>query len=109
MEETMKVYGISNKETGEIIYVGRTCHSLEQRWLNHTMSSMYVKKYMKANGGFDKYTIETLLECESMQDMIDWESHFILDMSPICNIRGVYPPHPINWCIVANRNKRYKK
>jgi len=109
MEETMKVYGISNKETGELIYVGRTCQSLEQRWLNHTMSSMYVKKYMKENGGFDKYTIETLLECESMQDMIDWESHFILDMSPICNIRGVYPPRPVNWCAVKNRNISFKK
>lgn len=109
MEECMKVYGISNKETGEIIYVGRTCQSLEQRWLNHTMSSMYVKKYMNANGGFDKYSIDTLLVCESMQDLIDWESHFILDMSPICNIHGVYPPRPVNWCMVGNRNKRYKK
>lgn len=82
----MKVYGISNKETGEIIYVGRTCISLEERWLNHTISSDPVKRYMEGNGRIDKYQIELLKECETIEDLIDWESHLILDMEPVCNM-----------------------
>lgn len=86
MEERIKIYGISNKETGEIIYIGRIRQSLEERWLYHRLSSDPVKRYMEANGGIDKYRIELLKECGSIEDVIDWESHFILDIEPVCNM-----------------------
>lgn len=84
----MKVYCISNNETGETIYVGRTCQSLEDYWVKYTtdVSSDVVKRYMISNGGYEKYSIELLNECKSMQDALDWESHLILDMEPICNM-----------------------
>ena len=110
MEESLKVYGIVSKETGEIIYVGRTAESLEQRWMNHQISSMPVKRYMVAHGGFEMYYMELLRECDSMIDLIEWESHLILEMDPRCNVQGKYrPPRPINWCVIQNRNKRFKK
>ena len=90
MEETKKVYGIFEKETGELVYIGKTRSSLEQRWFYHkwkdNWSSSPIRKYMESKG-FDKFQIYLLCICETEQDLDDWEKHLILECEPRYNVR----------------------
>ena len=98
--ESFKVYVICSKDTKEIIYVGMTSTSLSDRWWWHTHhSSQYVKTYMEEHGGFHQFSIELLKECETYSDLIEWESHFILEIEPKCNER---------WHEVTIANTRYE-
>ena len=114
--ECFKVYGIYRRETNKIVYVGRTKRRLETRFREHQKSSQYVNKYIMDTGGFDKYGIEVLQECDNMRDSIDWESHLILEMEPSCNINGKYKEKPVkngdvkkNWAFISAIKKKYKK
>ena len=114
--ETFKVYGIYRRETNKIVYVGRTKRHLNTRFREHQKSSEYLNKYIMDTGGFDKYGIEVLQECDNMSDSIDWESHLILEMEPSCNINGKYKEKPIknwaikkNWALISAIKKKYKK
>jgi excinuclease UvrABC nuclease subunit len=88
--ERRQVYGIFEKNTDEIIYVGKTRSSLEQRWFYHTWkenwSTSPIRKYMEARG-FEKFEIKLLCICETEQDLDDWEKHFILELEPKYNVR----------------------
>jgi hypothetical protein len=88
--ECLKVYGIYRRDTNVIVYVGRTKRSLEIRLREHQKSSQYINKYIMNNGGFDKYSIEVLKYCDNIIDFVEWESQLILEMEPVCNIRGKY-------------------
>ena len=114
--ESFKVYGIYRRETNKIVYVGITKRHLNTRFREHQKSSQYVNKYIMDTGGFDKYGIEVLQECDNMSDSIDWESHLILEMEPSCNINGKYKEKPIknssvkkNWALISAIKKKYKK
>ena len=106
--ENFKVYGIYRRETNKIVYVGRTKRHLNTRFREHQKSSQYVNKYIMDTGGFDKYGIEVLQECDNIGDSIEWESHLILEMEPSCNINGKYKEKPIknsavkkNWALIS--------
>lgn len=90
MEGSKKVYGILEQETGEIVYVGKTRSSLEQRWFYHTWKENWsrspIRLYMESRG-FEKFQMICLKECESEQDLDDWEKHMILELEPRCNKR----------------------
>ena len=90
MEETKKVYGIFEKETGELVYIGKTRSSLEQRWFYHTWkenwSTSPIRNYMESKG-FDSFQILSLCICHTEQDLYDWEKHCILELEPKYNIR----------------------
>jgi GIY-YIG catalytic domain len=109
----LNIYGISNNETKEIIYVGRTSKSLEERWWAHTnASSQPVNKYMLENGGFSKYSIELLKDCETYMEYVEWESHLILEMNPVCNVQGKYKPpssYERNWPLISRSIQKHKK
>jgi len=111
--ESLIIYGICNNETKEVIYIGRTSKSLEERWWAHrNASSQPVNKYMLENGGFDKYSIESLKECETYMEYVEWESHLILEMDPICNVQGKYRKPSTsekNWPLIYRRIQKYKK
>ena len=113
---SLKVYCIYRRETNAVVYVGRTKRSLNTRFREHQLSSQYVNTYIMNNGGFDKYGIELLKECETMIDFIDWESHLILEMDPVCNINGKYKEKCVNvstvkknWALITAIKKKYKK
>ena len=116
--ESFKVYVICKKDTKEIIYVGMTSTTLSDRWWWHTHhSSQYVKTYMEEHGGFDQFSIELLKECKTFSDLVEWESHFILEMEPKCNIKGIYNPlEPVapiiekkNWSLIHHKRQKYRK
>jgi hypothetical protein len=114
--DSLKVYGIYRRETNMIVYVGRTKRNLEIRFREHQLSSQYVNSYIMNNGGFDKYGIELLEECNNVRDFIDWESHLILEMEPICNINGKYKEKTVkdgtvkkNWALIGAIKRKYKK
>ena len=121
MESSFKVYVICCKLTKEVIYVGRTSLSLEKRWWWHTQhSSQFINTYMQEHGGFNEFSIELLKECQTYSDHVEWESHFILEMEPKCNILGIYKPPesleyiapPIqnkNWPLIHHKKQKYKK
>jgi GIY-YIG catalytic domain len=119
MVGSLKVYCIYMRETNAVVYVGRTKRSLNTRFREHQLSSQYVNSYIMNNGGFDKYGIEVLKECETMIDLIEWESHLILEMDPVCNIYGKYKEKlekPVNnrvvkknWALISAIKKKYKK
>ena len=107
--ESLKVYGIYRRETNNIVYVGRTKRSLDTRFREHQLSSQYVNNYIMNNGGFDKYGIELLQECDNARDFIDWESHLILEMEPICNIKGKHKTVvKKNWAKISAIKRKYK-
>jgi hypothetical protein len=122
---SLKVYGIYRRDTNGIIYVGRTKRSLSKRLNEHERKSMYVKKYIMSTGGFDKYGIELLKECENMRDLIDWESHLILELEPVCNMKGKYNKDFVEsscknssgnssenkrkWAVIEGVKRKYKK
>ena len=89
-EECKKVYGIVEKETEEIVYVGKTRSSLEQRWFYHTWKDNWsrspIRKYMERKG-FEKFEIRLLCICVTEQDLDDWEKHCILELEPKYNVR----------------------
>ena len=89
-EERRKVYAIVENKTDEIIYIGKTRSSLEQRWFYHTWkdnwSTTPVRKYME-DKGFQQFRIALVRLCDTEQDLDDWEKHFILDCAPCCNVR----------------------
>lgn len=108
---SLKVYCIRNKETKEIIYVGRTSKSFAERWWAHTnVSTQPVKYYMLANGGFEMYSMQLLKTCYSMMEFVEWESHLILELNPRCNVQGIYrEPVKTEWGKIRNILKRRKK
>jgi len=94
-EQKYTVYGIIHKESEELIYVGMTHMTLEKRWFYHTwiddtkfIKSIPVKKYMINNGGFSEYMIKEISSCESLQELIEWETQLIQELDPICNVMG---------------------
>lgn len=90
MEESKKVYGIFEKKTGEILYVGKTRSTLEQRWFYHTWkdnwSTSPIRKHMEKHG-YEKFEICLLKVCTTEQDLDDWEQHCILELEPRFNVR----------------------
>ncbi len=88
--ETKKIYGIFEKESGDLVYVGKTRTSLEQRWFYHTWKDNWstnpIRIYMSYRG-FEKFEICLLKVCVSEQDLDDWEKHLILELEPRCNVR----------------------
>lgn len=110
-KESLKIYCICNKETKEIIYIGRTSTSLDERWRKHTTtSSQPVKYYMLENGGFEQYTMELLRVCVNVKEFIEWESHLILEMNPRCNVQGKNRPAiKKDWGKIGSITKRRGK
>lgn len=90
MEETMKVYGIFERETNELVYVGKTRSSLEQRWFYHTWKENWsrtpIRLYLESKG-FERFQIVCLKVCTTEQDLDDWEKHLILELEPRYNRR----------------------
>ncbi len=88
--ERRKVYGIFTKESGELLYIGKTRSSLEQRWFYHTWkdnwSTSLIRRYMEEKG-FDKFEICLLRYCNDEQELDDWEKHLILECDPPLNRR----------------------
>lgn len=88
--EAKKVYGIFEKDTRGLVYVGKTRSSLEQRWFYHTWkdnwSTSPIRKYMESKG-FDHFEIILLKYCDTEQDLDDWEKHLILELEPKYNVR----------------------
>jgi hypothetical protein len=122
---SLKVYGIYRRDTNGIIYVGRTKRSLNKILNEDERKSVYVRKYIMSTGGFDKYGIELLKECENMRDLIDWESHLILELEPVCNMTGKYNKDLVEsssrntsvnssenkrkWAVIEGVKRKYKK
>jgi hypothetical protein len=90
MEETKKVYGIFEKKTGDLVYIGKTRSSLEQRWFYHTWRENWsrspIRRYMESKG-FDEFEMIQLRICVSEQELDDWEKHLIIELEPKCNVR----------------------
>jgi hypothetical protein len=88
--ERRQVYGIFEKKTGELVYVGKTRSSLNQRWFYHTWDENWsrtpIRLYMESKG-FTSFEIGPLRVCLSEQDLDDWEKHIILECYPKYNIR----------------------
>ena len=88
--EPRKVYGIFEKTTGDLLYIGKTRGTLEQRWFYHTWkdnwSTSPIRRYMETKG-FDKFEIELLRYCTDEQELDDWEKHLILECEPPYNVR----------------------
>lgn len=93
MCKTYRVYGIFNKKTGECVYIGQTGNSIRSRWYTHTWwkaewSQTKINVYMRQNGGYENFEIVCLIEGYSTrQEALEWESHYILENNPRCNIR----------------------
>ena len=43
---------------------------------------------MMTNGGFSEYMIKEITSCESLQELIEWETQLIQELDPICNVIG---------------------
>ena len=90
MEESKKVYGIFEKDTCQLVYVGKTRTSLEQRWFYHSWKDNWCKSpiriYMEKRG-FEKFEIVLLKVCSTEQELDDWEKHCILELAPPLNRR----------------------
>jgi len=90
MNDSRKVYGIFEKRSGELVYVGKTRSSLAQRWFYHTWkdnwSTSPIRRYMETHG-FENFEIALLKVCESEQELDDWEKHCILELEPRLNIK----------------------
>jgi excinuclease UvrABC nuclease subunit len=90
MGESKKVYGIFEKETNELVYVGKTRSSLEQRWFYHTWKDNWsrspIRKYMELKG-FENFEISLLCICDTEQELDDWEKHVILECEPRFNVK----------------------
>ena len=88
--ERRQVYGIFEKETGELVYVGKTRSSLDQRWFYHTWkenwSTSPIRNYMESKG-FQGFEICLLKVCTDEQELDDWEKHMILECNPKYNKR----------------------
>jgi len=82
-----KIYGIYDKKTHDIIYVGKTSQNLHLRWISHRCATrMGVYKYMMGNGGIAAYFIDVIHHVKTRQEADEWERHFIQEMEPQCNI-----------------------
>jgi hypothetical protein len=82
------IYGIFEKETGELLFIGRTEMSLDRRWRFYE-NSIYaaktpIQKYIHEKGP-DKFEIESLKVCTSDIEGFDWEHHLILECEPKLN------------------------
>jgi hypothetical protein len=88
--EKRQVYGIFEKETGNLVYVGKTRGTLEQRWFYHTWKENWsrspIRKYMEEKG-YEKFEICNLRYCEDEQELDDWEKHAILECNPKYNVK----------------------
>lgn len=88
--EKKKIYGIFEKKTNELMYIGKTRSSLEQRWFYHTWKDNWsrnpIRVYMESCG-FNNFEIELLRYCDTEQELDDWEKHYILELQPKYNVR----------------------
>jgi hypothetical protein len=88
--EKKKIYGIFEIKTGELLYIGKTSSSLEQRWFYHTWKDNWsrtpIRRYMESKG-FENFEIELLRYCDTEQELDDWEKHCILECNPKYNVR----------------------
>jgi hypothetical protein len=88
--ESKKVYGIFRKETGDLLYRGKTRSSLEQRWFYHTWKENWttspIRRLMESEG-FERFEICLLKICSTEQELDDWEKHAILELCPPLNRR----------------------
>jgi hypothetical protein len=95
MSSDWKIYGIYENATDELIYIGRTSMSLENRWFYHIWKDNKkggpVWKYIQENG-VDKFHIDLLLLCKTREEWCEWERHLILELEPRFNknIPGEY-------------------
>lgn len=87
-----KIYGLYHKDTGRLIWVGSTINPLSQRKVGHNhfwricASSPYTL-YVMSTGGPDKYEIRLIEKypCHNLQELLDRERHFIINLKPVCN------------------------
>ena len=89
-DKKYRIYGIFDKKTGEMIYVGQTMQTLLSRWQYHTgweseFNETLINTFMRHNGGYERYEIELIKLCKTHIDMMEWENHLILECSPTCN------------------------
>lgn len=89
----MRVYLIENKSNGKK-YVGVTSRSLEHRWNEHVAKTndqqnnqLVVRAIAKY--GVDQFSMTQLEECESFEQMLNREVHWIAELKTFCND----PPH----------------
>jgi predicted GIY-YIG superfamily endonuclease len=83
-----EVYGIFHMKTQNCIYVGQTRRDLRRRFSEHsTKKYPWIARYMKMNGSSKNYIIEVLKSCKTLQDALEWENHYILELHPRCNVK----------------------
>ena len=85
----MYIYKITNNLTGEF-YVGQTINTPEYRFRKHIELSVrgggyYIHNAMRRYG-VNSFSLETLCECETREELDDREIEAIKDMKPHYNI-----------------------
>jgi len=104
----MRIYSISRKDTGQIIYIGSTHQLLCDRKSNHHYNyksrPLPVHIYMKANGGWEGYDFKTISEHPGITrtQLKILEGGLIKTHLPICN-------HQINTVRTTHDVKEYEK
>lgn len=88
----MRVYLIENSANGKR-YVGITTYLIEERWKQHVAKTrdpqnnqLVVRAIAKY--GVDAFTIKLLEECESVEQMLAREQHWIQELKTNCNTEG---------------------
>lgn len=77
----MIIYVITNKLTGKQ-YVGQTIQTLEKRWSRHGWHCTTAGRRMPISDAIGRYgkenfSIETLKNCSSLDDMNFWEKYYV--------------------------------
>jgi len=77
------VYKITNKTNGKS-YVGYTVRTLDQRWKSHQSSVRQGSKFRFHSAirkyGVDDWNVETLFECDDINECKKMEEHYIKDL-----------------------------
>jgi len=115
----MIVYGIENKITGDI-YVGKTKHTVEQRWKRHLQDMKYTKTKSKLYNDIKKYEPDNfvlyIIEQSSASRINEREIYWIEVLEPAYNIAkggsgGVIGTGQLGrrWKVKDTSNMRGKK
>ncbi len=94
-----RIYGIWDKVTGELAYVGSTIKLLPNRWSGHKShfknnpDSSYTR-YIMSHGGPSKFEIKLIeaFPCKTFKDLLNRERYHINDLKPVCNVSMVNKP-----------------
>lgn len=82
------IYGIERVENGELLYVGQTIQTLEQRYEQHIIDGgSKISKHITENGGAGQFVIKELHTVYTVQDAWEWERHLIMELDPPHNTK----------------------